>query len=205
MNERWCAGSTSSNGAGFNCVHRPAWSRRLPSGRAGIDAAGDAPGHLPVVQHAPGADPDPEQRRAIKLHWGERSPRVSAPADVMEAATGARSGTFSSAVPKDAQSSGPVCPAISNWAATAAYRKDPGLRRRAWARAAEVPIRTWLSSGMIRPRDARQPAGATWDHAIAFAYPGTLKGSFAAPASEHGRSVRSGASCIPWGYASSST
>lgn len=120
---------------------------------------------------------------------------------VMEASTGVEWHLFKVTRPGVApKSSGVSCGATSNWAATAVYRKEPGWTTGLGTGGGSTRASgTWLSSGMIRPRDTQQPAGATWDHAIAFAYPGTLSGSYVAPATGSDGPCSDRNSCLPMG------
>jgi hypothetical protein len=94
-------------------------------------------------------------------------------------------------------SSGPVCAATQNWAATV-------VARASWIGSGTMPgaprgSGTLLGSGMIRPRDTKAPIGATWDHAVALAFPGTLAGVFAWPAVGTDGSCADSNQCIPMG------
>jgi hypothetical protein len=96
-------------------------------------------------------------------------------------------------------SSGPVCPATNNWAATVVARANPGWTGSGTFRAAYRASGTLAGSGLIRPRDTKRPAGTAWDHAVALAYPGTRSGKYVWPAiSTDGRCTDSSA-CIPMG------
>jgi hypothetical protein len=78
------------------------------------------------------------------------------------------------------KSSGPVCPATSNWAATVITRNSPGWTGMGVGN-------TYAASGLLgggglmRPRDTQKPAGATWDHALSMSYPRT-RNTYVAPA-----------------------
>jgi hypothetical protein len=96
------------------------------------------------------------------------------------------------------KSSGPECDATSNWAATVEYRYNPGWTAGLGAGGGTRGSGTWLGSGIIRPRDTRMAAGSTWDHALAFAYPGTL-GTYVWPATSVSGSCDDGNSCVPAG------
>jgi hypothetical protein len=77
-------------------------------------------------------------------------------------------------------SSGPVCPATSNWAATVVAYNSPGWTGSGTG-SAYRGSGTLAGAGTIRPRDTKMPAGSTWDHAIAVAYPHT-RNTYVAPA-----------------------
>jgi hypothetical protein len=98
-------------------------------------------------------------------------------------------------------SSGPDCPATSNWAATVEYHHSPGWTTGAgWNDGGARASGTWEGSGLIRPRDIQTtPTGGTWDHAIAFSYRGTLAGAFVYPATSHGAACTDASICIPMG------
>jgi len=96
-------------------------------------------------------------------------------------------------------SSGPVCPATGNWAATVAARAKPGWTGSGSLSGAPRASGTLLGSGLIRPRDTRAPVGATWDHALAFAYPGTLARARVWPALASDGPCTDAASCLPMG------
>jgi hypothetical protein len=68
--------------------------------------------------------------------------------------------------------SGPVCPATSNWAATVVAYNSPGWTGSGTG-SAYRGSGTLAGTGTIRTRDTKMPAGSTWDHAIAVAYPHT--------------------------------
>jgi hypothetical protein len=96
-------------------------------------------------------------------------------------------------------SSGPICEANENWAATVATRAQPGWTGSGTLKGAPRGSGTLYGSGLIRPRDTRRPTGSTWDHAIALAYPGTLAGTYAWPASHSDGVCREADACIPHG------
>lgn len=77
-------------------------------------------------------------------------------------------------------SSGPVCPATANWAATVVGYNSPGWTGTGTG-SAYRGSGTLAGAGTIRPRDTKMPAGSTWDHAIAVAYPHT-RNTYVAPA-----------------------
>jgi hypothetical protein len=78
------------------------------------------------------------------------------------------------------RSSGPVCAATANWAATAVAYNSPGWTGSGTGSATRGSG-TLAGAGDIRPRDTKMPAGSTWDHAIAVAYPHT-RNTYVAPA-----------------------
>jgi hypothetical protein len=96
-------------------------------------------------------------------------------------------------------SSGPVCAATPNWAATVAARASRGWTGSGTMPGAPRGSGTLLGSGMIRPRDTKAPVGATWDHAVALAYPGTLAGAYAWPAVGTDGSCADSNQCVPMG------
>lgn len=96
-------------------------------------------------------------------------------------------------------SSGPECHATENWAATVVVKADPGWKGSGTFKAAPRASGTLNGSGLIRPRDTRRPAGATWDHAVALAYPGTLAGTQAWPAVHTDGRCGDPDACIPVG------
>lgn len=96
-------------------------------------------------------------------------------------------------------SSGAVCRATDKWAATVVAKADPGWRGSGTLKAAPRASGTLNGSGLIRPRDTRKPPGATWDHAIALAYPGTLAGTHVWPAVRTDGTCGDPDACIPLG------
>jgi hypothetical protein len=96
-------------------------------------------------------------------------------------------------------SSGPVCGATENWAATVAVRATPGWTGSGTFRNAPRGSGTLYGGGLIRPRDTKMGDGSTWDHAVALAYPGTLEGVHAWPASRSDGVCRDASACIPPG------
>lgn len=78
------------------------------------------------------------------------------------------------------KSSGPVCPATSNWAATVVAYNSPGWTGTGTGSAFRGSG-TLAGAGTIRVRDTKMPAGSTWDHAIAVSYPHT-RNTYVAPA-----------------------
>jgi hypothetical protein len=96
-------------------------------------------------------------------------------------------------------SSGPVCPATNNWAATVVARVDPGWTGSGTFRGSPRASGTLYGSGLIRPRDTRKPPGSTWDHAVALAYRGTLAGTYAWPAIRTDGTCTDSSACIPEG------
>lgn len=77
-------------------------------------------------------------------------------------------------------SSGPTCPATSNWAATVVAYNNPGWTGGGIG-ATYRGSGLLAGGGLIRPRDTRLPTGSTWDHAIAVAYPHT-RNTYVSPA-----------------------
>jgi hypothetical protein len=96
-------------------------------------------------------------------------------------------------------SSGPVCSESSNWAATVVTRADPGWTGSGTLKASPRGSGTLFGSGLIRPRDTQQPAASAWDHAVALAYPGTLAGAYARPATHSDGTCTDAQACIPMG------
>jgi hypothetical protein len=102
------------------------------------------------------------------------------------------------------QSSGPICPATGNWAASIVHKGTPANGTGGWQGLGSEEYSTRASwtyggTGLIRPRDTRQPAGGTWDHALAMAYSATLAGAYVYPAKgTDGRCFDTNA-CVPMG------
>jgi hypothetical protein len=96
-------------------------------------------------------------------------------------------------------SSGPVCQATENWAATVVTRAHPGWTGSGTLRRSPRGSGTLYGSGLIRPRDTRRPPGSTWDHAVALAYRGTLAGTYVWPAVRTDGKCRDATACIPEG------
>lgn len=89
------------------------------------------------------------------------------------------------------------CPANSLWQAINVAHHSPGwtgLGSGASTRASG----TLLGTGVIRPRDWRMPVGSTWQHAVAFAYPGTNSGHVYPAISSDGK-CGSSTTCLPEG------
>jgi hypothetical protein len=78
-------------------------------------------------------------------------------------------------------SSGPVCAATSNWAATVIGVRGPstGWQSNADTGPSYRGSNTAAGAGTIRQRDLATPNGAAWDHALALAYPTTASGATA--------------------------
>jgi hypothetical protein len=96
-------------------------------------------------------------------------------------------------------SSGPVCPATSNWAATVVVTAKPGWTGSGTWGGAPRASATLLGSGLIRPRDTKMGAGSTWDHALALAYSGTLAGGHAWPAASTDGTCSDSSACLLMG------
>jgi hypothetical protein len=96
-------------------------------------------------------------------------------------------------------SSGPVCAATNNWAATVVTKANPGWTGSGSHKGSPRGSGTLFGSGLIRPRDTKRPAGSSWDHAIALAYPGTLAGTYARPAIYTDGTCDDADACIPEG------
>jgi hypothetical protein len=121
---------------------------------------------------------------------------------VMEASTGVEWDLFKVTRPgvtPKSSSGGATCSATSNWAATAVYRKSPGWTGLGTGGGSTRASGTWLGSGMIRKRDAQMPPGSTWSHALALAYPGTLRGTHVWPATGTDGRCTDPNGCIPMG------
>jgi hypothetical protein len=95
--------------------------------------------------------------------------------------------------------SGPICAATNNWAATVVATAKPGWTGSGTFSGAPRASGTLLGSGLIRPRDTKTRAGWTWDHALALAYPGTLAGIHAWPAMRTDGTCSDSSACIPMG------
>ena len=96
-------------------------------------------------------------------------------------------------------SSGPICAATNNWAATAVARAKPGWNGSGTFRNAPRASGTLAGSGLIRPRDTKRLAGLTWDHAVALSYRGTRAGKFVWPAISSDGTCTDSNACIPMG------
>jgi hypothetical protein len=96
-------------------------------------------------------------------------------------------------------SSGPLCPASNNWAATVVTKAHPGWTGSGSHNGSPRGSGTLFGSGLIRPRDTKRPAGSSWDHAVALAYPGTLAGTYARPAIHTDGTCKDPDACIPEG------
>ena len=96
-------------------------------------------------------------------------------------------------------SSGPVCIASNNWAATVVTKANPGWTGSGSFKGSPRGSGTLFGSGLIRPRDTKRPADSTWDHAVALAYPGTLAGIHAHPAIRTDGTCKDADACIPEG------
>jgi hypothetical protein len=97
------------------------------------------------------------------------------------------------------KSSGPICAATSDWAATVAYRHDPGFTGLGTGGGSPRGSGTWMGGGLIRPRDTKMTAGSTWEHALALAYPLTLSSKYVWPATSTDGTCSDANSCIPIG------
>jgi hypothetical protein len=91
------------------------------------------------------------------------------------------------------------CPATANWAATVVKRAAPGWTGSGTLAGSPRGSGTLSGSGVIRPRDTKAPLGSTWDHALAFAYPGTLARTVAWPASTTDGRCTDTSACVPMG------
>ena len=97
-------------------------------------------------------------------------------------------------------STGPQnCPASDHWQTTGWYKYTPGWTGSGSVSGSTRASGTPLGSGLIRPRDAQQPPGATWDHAIAFAYNGNLAGARVYPATGADGQCHDATTCPPMG------
>lgn len=96
-------------------------------------------------------------------------------------------------------SSGPDCRPTDKWAATVAVEARPGWNGSGTFRTAPRASGTLNGAGLIRPRDTKRPAGATWDHAVALAYPGTLAGAPVWPAVRNDGRCGDSNACVPLG------
>jgi hypothetical protein len=96
-------------------------------------------------------------------------------------------------------SSGPICTATNNWAATLVARAKPGWTGSGTFRGAPRASGTLAGSGLIRPRDTERLAGSAWDHAVALSYRGTLAGKFVWPAISGDGTCTDSNACIPMG------
>jgi hypothetical protein len=197
MNEQWCPPTTSSNGGvsftrciGPGFVSTPSvWiaTGSTPSVTLQVNYprcnARQVQVPIPSIAEPSSYDDDPEPVMAV-----------------MESQTGVEWDFFKITKPGvTPKSSGPICAATSNWAATAVFRKDPGWTGAGTGGGSTRASGTWLGSGMIRKRDAQMPAGSTWDHALAFAYPGTLSRMYVWPATGTDGTCSDTERCIPMG------
>jgi hypothetical protein len=96
-------------------------------------------------------------------------------------------------------SSGPKCEATGDWAATRVARAQPGWHGSGTFTGSPRGSGTLYGTGLIRPRDTKRPARASWDHAVALAYPGTLAGLHAWPAVRTDGRCTDENACIPEG------
>jgi hypothetical protein len=106
---------------------------------------------------------------------------AEAPMVVASSATGEEWDLFKATPPMAApKSSGPVCPATANWAATVLTRNSPG-----WTGTGTGPSYSGSGilggGGLIRPRDTQMSVGSTWDHALTMSYP-HVRNTFIPPA-----------------------
>jgi hypothetical protein len=135
---------------------------------------------------------------AIASHPGDPEPVMA----ILQADTGEEWDFYKVTPPgvKPVNSTGPQnCPADTQWQAVIVAHHSPG-----WTGSgSELSTResgTLNGAGLIRPRDWEMPAGSTWDHALAFAYPGTLVDSHVWPAiADDGNTCNDTSSCIPQG------
>jgi hypothetical protein len=96
-------------------------------------------------------------------------------------------------------SSGPVCAASGNWAATVVTRAQPGWTGSGTTKASPRGSGTLFGTGLIRPRDTKRTSPSSWDHAVALAYPGTLDDVYARPATHSDGTCKDADACIPMG------
>lgn len=96
-------------------------------------------------------------------------------------------------------SSGPTCEPTQDWAATRVARARTGWRGSGTFMGSPRASGTLYGTGLIRPRDTKRAPGATWDHAVALAYPGTLARVHPWPAVRTDGRCTDPTSCIPEG------
>jgi hypothetical protein len=96
-------------------------------------------------------------------------------------------------------SSGPVCQATANWAATKVTKAAPGWTGSGTLRASIRGSGTLYGAGLIRPRDTKRKGASSWDHAIALAYRGTLAHAYAWPAVHSDGTCTDAGACLPMG------
>jgi hypothetical protein len=130
---------------------------------------------------------------AIPSNPGDPEPVMT----VLQADTGVEWDFFKVTPPGVTPVSYNNCAANSLWQAIIAAPHNPG-----WTGlGSETSTRasgTLLGTGTLRPRDWQMPAGSTWDHALAFAYPGTTS-QHVYPAISSDGQCSSSTSCIPEG------
>lgn len=130
---------------------------------------------------------------AVPSNAGDPEPVMA----VMQADTGEEWDFFKVTPPGAPTRSYNNCPANSLWQAIIAARHSPGWTGQGSATSTRASG-TLLGTGTLRPRDWQLPDGSTWDHALAFAYPGTNSGHVAPAISSDGQ-CSSSTTCVPQG------
>jgi hypothetical protein len=116
---------------------------------------------------------------------------------VMQSDTGEEWDFFRVTPPGVTPSSYNNCPANSLWQAITVAHHSPGWTGLGSGTSTRASG-TLLGTGVIRPRDWRMPVGSTWQHALAFAYPGTNSGHVYPAISSDGK-CGSSTTCLPEG------
>jgi hypothetical protein len=130
---------------------------------------------------------------AVPSHSGDPEPVMT----VLQADTGEEWDFFKVTPPGVTPVSYNNCAANSLWQTVVAAHHSPGWTGLGSGTSTRASG-TLLGTGTIRPRDWQQPAGSTWDHALAFAYPGTNPNHVYPAISSDGQ-CGSSTSCVPEG------